>query len=202
MTKKLTLDEMEILPELYKELGTLGQVAEVVGGQPERVSLRLRERGTIPQKTYKGYKNALEYFKAHKDEYVGLTKYGIAELNSGLYCTLLKEGNLKNAMRETYLFHYKKSNGNASRAALVMGCSRTTLVKGWREIGLSPQAKRGRPKTICKIKSQKIKPSKEKLQEISDKFEKIGKIARKLKFSNSITIKLLREYEIGKYANF
>ena len=100
---------------------------------------------------YKGYKTPLDFFRAH-EEYHGLTRYELSLRDSGLYKTLLKHGQLKEAIPETFggkgrppltkeqileiIESHKKFKGNAEKVSIFLGFSSTSIINYWRKNGL------------------------------------------------------------------
>lgn len=104
--------------------------------------------------------SGLKYFLAHPEKYEGLSRFELAKKDSGLYRTLLRQGNLEKAIPEKLplgagrpplpqeqvkeiIDSYRPCDGNAAEAARRTGFTCHTIYRYWYKAKLKPKGKRG-----------------------------------------------------------
>ena len=114
------------------------------------------------KRQYRGYENPLAYFRAHPEKYGGLFRNRIRFVDSGLYDSLKRRGQLDDAVdrgldvSENKLLPgqiadivnaYPTHNGNATETARDLGYDISTILKYWKKDDL-PVSRPGRRRNI------------------------------------------------------
>lgn len=214
----LTQKQKQKVPGLYREYeGSREKVANEFGCSTLMISKTLKEFGIEPLECYRGHLNVLEYFETHKEKYGKMGRGELAIADNGLYTTLLKSGNLDEAIpkkkvdkpspSEEKIKRFKekieeisnlyKELQEVSLVAKELNFSSVTVRKYLKLKGI--KLKKGRKPLQKKHKfSEDKKTLLEKLYEVSGN---LSLVARAIEVPPHTVRNYVKKNKLGKYAN-